>query len=295
MDINTLSYFVTLADTLNFTKAAKIHFISQTTMSRQIANLEETLGVKLILRNTSKAELTYEGKKFYEDIKVVLNDYAYAVKHVKNIAFENSILRIGFSDELEREELIEIIKKYQALENNIAFHIESAPFSDLVAGLKSWKYDLIFTLTHVIIEHNDFESFTVFEYPVVIGVGAEHPLSNRKCIHANELENETIIVPEICDSIDQYNYIMSSCKEDGYIPQFISVNSINDQKAMISLGKGVAFFPNSEKFKQINPQIKFIDIKNTCHKYSINLAWKKSEDRSDILNFIKFCQNMTLL
>jgi len=52
MNRKMLEYFITLAETLNFTTTSYKHFVAQTTITRQIALLEEVVGFKLFERNT---------------------------------------------------------------------------------------------------------------------------------------------------------------------------------------------------------------------------------------------------
>jgi DNA-binding transcriptional LysR family regulator len=50
MDINQIKYFLSVAQHLNFTKAAQENFITQPAMSRQISELEKEIGFKLFVR-----------------------------------------------------------------------------------------------------------------------------------------------------------------------------------------------------------------------------------------------------
>lgn len=67
MDFMKLKYFVSVARHLNFSKAATECHVAQTVISRQIANLEDELGVKLFYRDNKRVELTPIGSKFYND------------------------------------------------------------------------------------------------------------------------------------------------------------------------------------------------------------------------------------
>lgn len=72
MDLRQLRYFVALANTRNFTRAAEQMHIAQPPLSRQIQLLEEELGVQLVLRNSRPVALTEAGRLFYEQSLQVL-------------------------------------------------------------------------------------------------------------------------------------------------------------------------------------------------------------------------------
>ena len=72
MDLRQLRYFVAVATTRNFTRAAEQMHIAQPPLSRQIQQLEEELGVQLIQRNSRPVRLTEAGRLFYEQSLQVL-------------------------------------------------------------------------------------------------------------------------------------------------------------------------------------------------------------------------------
>lgn len=86
MNLRQLEYFVSVAENLNFTKAAKKCFISQTAMTLQIQALEEIVGVPLLIRSKHHVELTPAGKVYLNEAKVILARSEEAVKLAKTAA-----------------------------------------------------------------------------------------------------------------------------------------------------------------------------------------------------------------
>lgn len=86
LDIRGLKYFISAAECLNFTRAAKECFITQTAMSQHIANMEKELGFQLFIRNNRNVELTVAGKDFYEQVKNIVHSYDHAVRHSQNLS-----------------------------------------------------------------------------------------------------------------------------------------------------------------------------------------------------------------
>ena len=72
MNTQQLYYFVTAAETLNFSKAAEKCYISQTAMSLQIKSLEQLVGVPLFNRDQHHVELTAAGKIYLEEAREIL-------------------------------------------------------------------------------------------------------------------------------------------------------------------------------------------------------------------------------
>lgn len=69
MNRQTLEYFIALSETLNFTEAGKRQFVSQTTISRAIKQLEKEIGFALFERCTTKVQLTPAGSDYLTSVK----------------------------------------------------------------------------------------------------------------------------------------------------------------------------------------------------------------------------------
>ena len=72
MNLKQMEYFVAAAEQLNFTRAAKKCFISQTAMTLQIQSLEEKIGVPLFVRDKHHVELTAAGKVYLNEARAIL-------------------------------------------------------------------------------------------------------------------------------------------------------------------------------------------------------------------------------
>ena len=108
MTFNQIKYFVTVAECLSFTEAAKCLFITQPALSRQINAMEEELGTRLFIREKKRLKLTPGGSVLYNRLPKVLSDYAEAVEDAKhaNSGYEGE-LRIGFLDIYDISELFD--------------------------------------------------------------------------------------------------------------------------------------------------------------------------------------------
>ncbi len=75
MELRKINYFFSAAELQNFTKAAQACHIAQTTMSKYIATLEDEVGCALFTRTNQRAELTVQGKLFYDGMKKLMGEY----------------------------------------------------------------------------------------------------------------------------------------------------------------------------------------------------------------------------
>jgi DNA-binding transcriptional LysR family regulator len=80
MKIEYLKEFLTLAKTLNFSKAAKAHYLSTSALSKHVSSLENELGIQLFNRTSSAVSLTVNGRLFFEGVESIVNDYENFIK-----------------------------------------------------------------------------------------------------------------------------------------------------------------------------------------------------------------------
>lgn len=97
MELRHLRYFVMVAKELNFSKAAAKLYTAQPSLSQQIKDLEDYVGVKLFYRTKRKVELTEEGEVFLEQALLTLAQADKAVQMARQVSkSKQQVLSIGF-------------------------------------------------------------------------------------------------------------------------------------------------------------------------------------------------------
>lgn len=143
MNFLNLEYFLTAAEELNFTKAAKKLFISQQSLSSHISKLENDLGVELFNR-TVPLTLTPAGKSLVKNAARILDLKEQSVKELSDIKdFKRGDLFIGASHTRGRAFLPEILPYYNEKFPNINLHLLEGNSRELDAALLKGDVDLI--------------------------------------------------------------------------------------------------------------------------------------------------------
>ena len=106
MNLNQLRYFVSVAESQSFTKAAINHYISQTAITQQIKALEDKIGTPLLDRNTRPISLTPAGKTFLGEAKAILERMDMAIyKTVESSTGLSGTLKIGYTKGYEKSNI----------------------------------------------------------------------------------------------------------------------------------------------------------------------------------------------
>src|SRR6266436_6555381 len=98
MELRHLRYFLAVGEALNFTKASARLRIAQPALSRQMADLEDELGVDLMKRSPRGVTLTAEGKLFLEEVRELLKRADESVEKVRALARgEYCAVHVGYA------------------------------------------------------------------------------------------------------------------------------------------------------------------------------------------------------
>jgi DNA-binding transcriptional LysR family regulator len=85
MNLDTLKLYCDIVRLHSFSKAAKSHAVTQSAASQSIAQLEESLGLKLIDRSKRPFAITPAGQKYYEGVRGILSDYSRLEAEIKHV------------------------------------------------------------------------------------------------------------------------------------------------------------------------------------------------------------------
>lgn len=142
-----IDYFLTVAEVLNFTDAAKLLYISQPALSKQIGVLEKELGFPLFIRNHRNVALTPEGSSLYRDWNDLSKQMEASIYNAKVISNQASgHLSIGCSDTFDYSDILPYtVRTFADSYPHIDLNVESHSFKTLREGLMADTFDIIFT------------------------------------------------------------------------------------------------------------------------------------------------------
>lgn len=147
MDFRQIRYFLMVEDQCNFTKAAELLHVTQPTLSQQIAELEDQLGVKLFYREKKRISLTPAGKVFAEEAHKINDQYDQCLLRMATFSKgREGTITIGVLEPFENTFLPELIKSFRKNYPNIKILWRQYQFEQLNESLLKGKSDINFTI-----------------------------------------------------------------------------------------------------------------------------------------------------
>ena len=144
MNIINLRYFVTTVEEMNFSRAAKKLFITQQSLSKHIANIEEECGMELFQRSRGKEVIITEaGRSFYQNAKDILNIYDKSQKQLKDLKnFQENELIIAVPRVRDYYVLPAILEEYCASYPDVHIKILSGSSTNVAEAIRNGEADV---------------------------------------------------------------------------------------------------------------------------------------------------------
>lgn len=144
MELQYLKYFVAVAEKLSFRKAAEVCHVSQPSLSAQIKLFEDELGYLLFNRTKRSVILTKEGEHLLPYAKRILDEVKLFPNRVNEYAeLVSGLIVCGTSPLIAHSNVLKKLSKLKRDFPGLNFHLQEASTDDLIAGLKSHKFDVI--------------------------------------------------------------------------------------------------------------------------------------------------------
>lgn len=272
-----IDYFLTVAETLNFTDASRLLYISQPALSKQINVLEKELGFPLFVRNRRHVALTPEGLSLYRDwseLSKRLEDSIFTARGLSNQTFGS--LSIGCSDTFDYSDILPgTIREYTKTYPHVEVKVESHSFKTLREGLKSDAFDIIFTPYFEVEGLTDVNWIRLKDIPLSIIVPSSNPVSQRDSLTLHDLSDETFILISPTDSVGGGTHTQDLCRRAGFrLKSTLYVPNVTSLELAVKNGFGVAIC-NSKKFEGDSRNCRIYPL-DVPHDDSFLVAgWKK--------------------
>jgi DNA-binding transcriptional LysR family regulator len=248
MELRTLRYFAVLAEELHFGRAAKRLHISQPPLSRQMAGLEQELGVTLFDRTRRQVQLTPAGMHFLHRVTGILADVTGAASAVRSVGRgEVGRLVIGFFLGASYNLLPLVLAKFRIRSPNVKLVLQDMSLPEVSDALRNNEIDVGFLRPPA--SDPSIASEVLLREPIVAAL----PEGNRFCrarrLRLTDLADEPFVMFSPMRSI-LYSQIMNACHESGFQPRVVEeARRPETILGLVGTGAGVALVAASVEMR----------------------------------------------
>lgn len=278
MELRVLNYFVATAQELNMTRAAQKLLVSQPALSRQIADLEDELGVKLFNRQPRHLTLTPAGQYLYEQAKEILTLASKTKRNLQSSAVISGDLTIAAGESFAMQRLMNIVSNIIRDYPTVKIHILSGDYEFAERRLDTGAVDFA-----VIIGNLPLDNYASLQLPEKDTWGVlmtkDDPLAKKSAITAEDLVGRNVLNSQQAENRKYFDSWFGNYKEQINIIGTVNLNFNgtllvkNKAAIMLTLDKLANISDESNlTFRPITPML----------KQPVTVIWKRENNLSPV-------------
>jgi len=225
MELRHLRYFVAVAEELNFTKAAEKLRLAQPSLTRQIHNLEEELGVRLLNRTKSRVTLTEEGRSFLIDARRLVAQSLESMQAVRRLSRgEIGQLNLGYLSKFNFDLLPGTLVEFSRAQPEIAVNLFDMSPAEQLRALEARKIDLGVVGGRPPGNHKNLVALAwecIGQHKVVVVLPAKHSLAQKSKLKLQDLKLLFFVAMSEATHPGSRAWLSAVCQQAGFTPRIL--------------------------------------------------------------------------
>lgn len=211
-----LKYALTTVETGSMRKTAKALGVRESTVSRNIATLEQQLDIQIFRRGHNGVRLTEEGRDWIESVRGHYDGLAEVLSSTARRNKEHDKLRIGLGAPFGRDFLVRLIDRFERRYPEITVTLQDGACHKQAAAIRRRHLDIAFMCDGFETRACQFE--TIWEEGIAALLPAGHPLVGKDALTWTDLAGERLLVPRGADGPLLDPYLLPSTTDNDHSP-----------------------------------------------------------------------------
>ncbi len=289
MNIEKIKYFIDLVECRNFTETAKKNFVSQTTISQQIATLEKEFDLLLIDRKQIPIEPTQAGWLFYREAQILWKQYQHIKAMMNNFQQHHmQTLDIEYSAITDMQSLLPHIPAFKEKHPRIELELNKVLLKDISEFLQKGAYDVAIAFDSAFQGKEDIRTHPLYEGKYCAVVSNQHPLFQQQTLGKHELYNYPLVMLNPAAIGDSYHLMLQHALEDGFQPNIIrEVDDVETELFYILSENLMGFFPDNYQLPYPEDVVRLIPIEDSHHTFRIEIGYLKDNHNPALQPFLQ--------
>lgn len=289
MNTKLIEYIITISEEKNILRAAEKLYISQSTLSQALINLETELGTPLFIRSKNGLIITEAGEEYVSAAKCILQIKENTYRKIKTIVSKNiEKYRVGISSNNGLKRFLLASSEYKLKNPRVIFYATEDNPKNLLENLKKGIYALII----ITVDNTNSVPFpyTVISKEEILLLAPLHMKNSfsERQVHPRDLNHVDIVISKPGSTMRSITDKLFA--ENNITPNVIyELNSSEMTIQMVQEGKCCAFLPDS-LLKDVN-NVSCYSLFPKIYRYQIAVFPEHMENNDIILEFVEMIQN----
>ncbi len=247
MELRHLRYFQAVAEELSFSKASRRLHIAQPALSRAVKELEEKIGVVLMLRNRRVVSLTEAGAMLLHEIGILFQRVDDAVKRVQRVANgEEGELRVGYIGPPTQAFLGRVLAEFRRRYPRVSVILEERTPERVWEMVARGRLEVGLTRPVLAQHAHGLHTTVLRREPFHAVLPAAHPLAKKRDVPWRSLAGEPLVILARREGVGLHDAILTACQRAKFTPRLVHTPSvIHTVLSYVEAGAGIGIIPDS--------------------------------------------------
>ena len=282
MTLTQIRYFLEVSQSMNLSVAAKHLYISQSSLSKYIAQMEKELGFLLLNRGNRGVSLTPAGEQFLQHIQEPYYSLINSIQVGASLGHQQPTIHMAMPYEQQiQEKLLELIRSWNlgARDSNISIEYETS--QKMITRLIAGDFDLLISDEPDAEQNQNLRCDPLFQLQSVLAFHDRHPNVGKKNLTLADFSDDLFLV-SLRESSEQLQRSAQQIEENfGFKPRFYFTASASSSLLNVISGLGVTIIPNLYLRPDMT-RLKILPLEN-IRPHWCNLVLRGNESDSEIL------------
>ncbi|MEM1363532.1 MAG: LysR substrate-binding domain-containing protein [Pseudomonadota bacterium] len=286
MELKRLRYFIAVAEELHFGRAAERLEMAQPPLSRQIAQLEKDLDVKLFDRSRAQIRLTPAGDVLLERTRTILDQLDSALAEVTRIGKGSAgRLRVAFVGSASHGVLPTIIKSYRSHYPDVDLALSAMNNAELERALVQREIDI--AVARPALKGEDFRTVELHKEPLVLAMPDNSALNVKTTIALKDLADQTFVLYPRRPRPSFADHVLSVLEQENITPaETIFAQDYQTAISLVSVGVGLSVVPESVSTTQ-RPGVFYQSYVGINPGTRLSAHARRDNTKPHVMNFFK--------
>ncbi|MFI5844520.1 LysR family transcriptional regulator [Catenuloplanes sp. NPDC051500] len=244
LNLRRLRYFLTLADELNYGRAAELLHVAQPALSRSISALERELGVRLFVRSRAGTRLAPAGELLRDEARALLHAADVLQQRLRLADREGRRVTIGFMPGMV---LTPVVRHLEERFPGLRVEVCRASWHEQITALREGRFDAVYAQRPF--DEDGLTVVDLYAEPRVVALPAGHPLATPGGVRLADLAGEELLQP--AEAVPEWIF-----------PSFSGPSSLSVEEKFenVAAGRGVVIVPESVTRYYRRPDLAFVPV-----------------------------------
>lgn len=277
---------MTVAEELNFHRAAKRLYMTQPALSRQVRHLERDLGTELLHRGSGPTALTSAGAFLLAEGRALLAAADETRNRVRRFAGDSEALTIGF---FVGDNCTPALRRFASRHPSVDVRLHRIYWYDQERAVRDGAVDVAFV--HLPVDPEGLELLPIRKEPRMVVLPRTHRLAGRDSVTFADIAGEPMVVHRGASREWEDAHDCNPRPDGTHVIRGPAVSNVEEKVALVAAGRAISFVPRSVAAAIASDEVVYLPV-DDAPPFEVCLAYLAGRQPGPVTDFVAVARLM---